>query len=148
MENQIIQQLHAYYNFFNSLNGAYCAWAKKHGLSYHKLFVLYAIYRGKGSCSQKKICEEWLIPKQTVNTILKSLEKDHYVSYQLDEADKRNKWISFTEEGLAYAMPILSELYKLESSVIEQLGLDCMDELIAHTKRYYELFQTMQEETT
>ena len=52
----------------------YGEWAKQHGMSYHAMITLYALNQDR-KCTQKQIAEEWLIPKQTVNTVVKELER-------------------------------------------------------------------------
>ena len=55
----------------------YGEWAKAHGMSYNTVMTLYALAQARG-CTQKQIAEEWLIPKQTVNTIVKELERQGF----------------------------------------------------------------------
>lgn len=46
--------------------GLYAAWSKEHEISYHELLVLYTI-REQGFCTQKQICDSYLLPRQTIN---------------------------------------------------------------------------------
>lgn len=73
--NMYLEQLNRYYAVWRENNLVYEEWAKAHGLSETGLWVLRAIYYDKESCTQKKISEQWVIPKQTVNMILKDFEK-------------------------------------------------------------------------
>lgn len=147
MEPTIQEQLHEYYMSFNATNSLYSTWAKQHGLSYYTLFTLYAIYYSDGDCYQRSICDEWLMPKQTVNSILKLLEKESYITYEVNEADKRNKKILFTEKGRAYAKPILDALYHLEKTVLEKIDPMTRQQLIDNnTLFYHKLKETLLEE--
>ena len=56
----------------NRINGGYYIWAKRHGLQENRLTVLYALGDGK-THTQTEISREWLIPKTTVNTVVKKL---------------------------------------------------------------------------
>ena len=56
----------------------YGEWAKQHGMSYHAMITLYALNQDR-KCTQKQIAEEWLIPKQTVNTVVKELERQGFL---------------------------------------------------------------------
>ena len=56
----------------------YAAVSKRHGLSYHTAMTLYALDQDEG-CTQKEIAKTWLIPKQTVNTVVKELERQGYI---------------------------------------------------------------------
>lgn len=53
------------------------------------------------------ISEEWNIPKQTVNTILKDFQKKGYINMVSDDSDKRNKLICLTESGMEYTKDII-----------------------------------------
>lgn len=46
--------------------GIYAAWSKKHGISYNEMLVFYTI-RDDGFCTQKQICDSYLLPRQTIN---------------------------------------------------------------------------------
>ena len=88
----------------------YAAVSKRHGLSYHTAMTLYALDQDEG-CTQKEIAKTWLIPKQTVNTVVKELERQGYVFFQ---TGKKEKQVRFTEAGRAFAGPCLQELYEIE----------------------------------
>lgn len=72
---QFMEQLNQYYTTWQEWNCMYEEWAKANGLSANSLLVLSAIYDSKEECTQKKISQRWLVPKQTVNMILKDFEK-------------------------------------------------------------------------
>lgn len=139
MDDAILsRQLREYYTSFNATGNLYSGWAKQHGLSYHTLFTLYAIYYGGGSCTQKQICEEWLIPKQTVSSILKALERRGYVRCEVQPEDRRNKNILLTPAGAAYAKTVLEELDKMEKRVARRLGKNTMQQIVDCNKAFYE----------
>ena len=147
MEPTIQEQLREYYMSFNATNSLYSTWAKRHGLSYYTLFTLYAIYYSDGECYQRTICDEWLMPKQTVNSILKSLEKEAYITYEVKETDKRNKKILLTKKGREYAKPILDALYQLEKTVLEKIDPKTRKQLIDDNNLFYhKLKETVMEE--
>lgn len=54
--------------------GLYAAWAKEHGIRYHELLVLYTI-RDQGFCTQRQICDSYLLPRQTINHVILDLRK-------------------------------------------------------------------------
>lgn len=114
MKDNIKSQLKDYYNFWFGMNNLYELWSKKHNLSYYSLFVLYIIKENQEKCTQKMICDQLLLPKQTVNTILNSFEKNGHVIRTVDERNKRTKLISFTKEGEVYSENILNELEQFE----------------------------------
>lgn len=69
-----------------------------------------------------------LIPKQTVNMILKDFENKKLVELFPMQGDKRNKRIQFTAAGREYADTILPALRKVELAAIQKWGLNvCTD---------------------
>lgn len=103
----------------------YRTWAKRHGMSYNTMMTLYALGQSR-KCTQKQIADEWLIPKQTVNTIIKELERLGYIRFEPLPGSKQ-KVVCLTESGRAYADSCLHELYEIESSALRSLGQPLTD---------------------
>lgn len=138
---EFIQQLNKYYAVWQEYNYVYGEWANAHGLSDNSLLVLSALYEDEDDCTQKKISQRWMIPKQTVNMILKDFEKKGFVSFSTMQEDKRNKIIHLTDAGQEYADNIISELRKAELSVIEEMGIECMKKLNDDNALFVSLFR-------
>lgn len=138
---EFIQQLNKYYAVWQEYNYVYGEWANAHGLSDNSLLVLSALYEGEDDCTQKKISQRWMIPKQTVNMILKDFEKKGFVRFSAMQEDKRNKIIHLTDAGQEYANNIISELRKAELSVIEEMGIECMKKLNDDNALFVSLFR-------
>ena len=109
------------------INAIYTQWAKNHGLSYNSLMVLTALSE-IGPCTQRDICEGWLIPKQTVNTVVRDFEKKGYLEASKGK-DKKEKLISFTPLGKSFAESFLDEAAELENRVYDVLGKENAFEL-------------------
>ena len=135
----LMEELNRYYAVWQETNYVYAQWAKAHGISVSCLSALIAIDEG-GDCTQKKISQRWLIPKQTVNMILKDFEARKLVELLPMQGDKRNKRIQFTAAGKAYADSILNELWKVELSVIQKMGVERMRRLSEDGALFIKLF--------
>lgn len=116
----------------------YGEWAKAHGMSCNEVMTLYALDLGR-PCTQKQISQEWLIPKQTLNTIVKALERQGYVYFEL-QPGKREKLVRFTEAGRAYAREHLEELYQMEERAMETLSGDLRQAIIEGTQAFTDAF--------
>ena len=55
--------------------GVYSMWAKNNNVSYNRMLVLYTI-REFGFCTQKQICDSYLLPRQTVNHVITEMRKE------------------------------------------------------------------------
>ena len=135
-----MEQLNRYYSVWQEYNYVYEEWAKSHGMSVNSLLVLSAIHEGGNDCTQRKISQRWMIPKQTINMILKELEQKGLVELLPMQEDKRNKLIQFTPAGDEYADGIISKLRKAELYVIEEMGIDRMKLLNDNMALFVELF--------
>lgn len=87
------------------------------GVKENTLALLYALDDGRPH-SQKQIYEDWLIPKTTVNTVVKELRDAGYVTLLAEEAS-REKMILLTETGKAYTREILQRVYDAERAALE-----------------------------
>ncbi len=112
----------------NRIDGLYYMAARKLGIKENMLALLYALDDGRAH-SQKQISEEWLIPKTTINTIVKEcLEKNYMVL--TNGAHTREKYIALTESGRAYAARILGSTYRAEQKAMERIIQECSPEFI------------------
>ena len=135
-----MEQLNRYYSVWQEYNYVYEEWAKAHGMSVNSLLVLSAIHEGGNDCTQRKISQRWMIPKQTINMILKEFERKGLVELLPMQEDKRNKLIQFTSAGDEYADGIISKLRKEELYVIEEMGIERMKLLNDNMALFVELF--------
>lgn len=102
----------------NTIDGLYYLSARKLGIKSNELSLLYALNDDKAH-SQKEICEEWLIPKTTINTIVKECIDKGYITFQ-EEKHSREKLIVLTEKGREYADAILSEYCRSEDEAMKR----------------------------
>ena len=102
MDQEGFEQLKAYTALWQEANAMYEKWAEKRGLSFYELLVVLSLVEADGTCNQKEICTQWLLPKQTVHTILKTFVKKEWVVLTPSEADRRNKIIGLTQTGRSF----------------------------------------------
>lgn len=101
----------------NKIDGIYYMIAKKEKTKENMLALLYALSDGK-SHSQKQICEEWLIPRTTINTVVKECINNGYVT--LTSTGRKEKNIELTDAGKAFTQKLLAELFEMEEAAINQ----------------------------
>lgn len=104
----------------NRIDNIYDNVSRKTGVKANLIWVLYAL-----DCehpqSQKQICEEWLIPKTTLNTIVKELEKNGYATLEHISGQRREMNIRLTSSGQEYAKKMLSSFYEAERKAFHQI---------------------------
>ena len=129
-------------NLFNDINraiikcrGLYSAWSANHGISYHEMLVFYTI-REFGFCTQKHICDSYLLPRQTMNNVISGMRKNGLLVYSSEHSVGREKAFVLSDKGETYAAPLLDSLDILESGALERLGSEKMAMLIQLLSEY------------
>lgn len=144
-EFSMTEQLQRYYTLWRESNTIYEEWAKSQVLSLNTLLILYSFYEDSELCTQKRISQKWLIPKQTVNAALKDFEGKGYIKLVPIPSDKRNKQILMTPCGEEFADSIISRLRKRELYVMEQMGFENIKTMNDQLALFIELFSKGEE---
>lgn len=119
----------------------YQNWAQKHNINYNTLTILYILQMEESTITQKQISYKYLIPKQTVNNIIKSLSNDGYVTLVTEENDKREKKIFLSEKGLEFSQKLLSPLFEIEERVMGKVGDEMAQQLINSLSMFGDVFE-------
>ena len=78
--------------------GVYSMWAKNNNVSYNRMLVLYTI-REFGFCTQKQICDSYLLPRQTVNHVISEMKKDGILVTDPEKSIGKEKALVLTVFG-------------------------------------------------
>ena len=132
------------YNFddlgkkISEINERIDALIAKTGLSYSEFAVLYTLAKD-GRSTQKKIGQEWLIPKQTVFNVCKDFRQKGLVQIDEQSADKRERAMSLTQKGHDVADPIVRASDELGERVFARLGEKNAQKLFSLLERFCEI---------
>ena len=135
---QYFQELNA---IFKETDAIYSELAKKSGLSDCAFWLMYSLREANGSCTQKEICNQWTMSKQTVNAALKGLEKSGYITLIVSESDKRSKYITLTDKGDKFAQENVDITFQLERLAFQKLSDAERVTMIESNRRYQELLR-------
>ena len=97
----------------NRIDQMYCDDVTRIGVKASELWLLYALDDGAPH-SQKQICQEWGLPKTTLNTTLKQAEAKGYLTLVPIAGKRRERQICLTAAGQAYARQVLRPIYGAE----------------------------------
>ncbi|MDO4270587.1 MAG: MarR family transcriptional regulator [Eubacteriales bacterium] len=136
---EIRAQMELFNTCFCKVNELYREWAKRNGMSYNTMMTLYALGESRGA-TQKQIADDWLIPKQTVNTVVKDLEKRGLVRFE-PLPGGRQKAVCLTEAGRAFADACLKTLYESEERAMRSLGGELSEAFLRGNLAYTEAFE-------
>ena len=100
-----------------NIDEVYYASEKKQRLSDAELCILYALDDGQPH-SQKEICEKWLVPKTTVNTITKKWESQGLLTLTAISGKRREMQITLTDSGKVFSKEILDFIYRAEDTAL------------------------------
>lgn len=115
-----------FYDFGRALyriDSIYDEFAKQSNVSSALLWVMYALNDGNPH-TQIEISNDWELPKTTVNTVIKEIQKDGYVELVPIKGKRREMSIVLTESGKIFADHVLSDIYKKEEEVYKNLSLE------------------------
>lgn len=104
-------------------------------LSDAELSVMYALDDGKPH-SQKEISRDWMVPKTSVNTIVKRWEKAGLLTLSPIPGKRREMYILLTDAGKEYAKGFLSFLYCAEEKALART-LERYSDTFIEAMEYY-----------
>lgn len=135
MDDQIGMHIRAYCTCLHEWNASYEDYAKSVGLNFTSLSILSALYETE-NCTQKMLCEQCFLPKQTVNAAITAFYKNGWIQMRELPEDRRNKTIHFTEEGRREAERIMWKVRQSERSAMGGLSEQEREQMVALTRRY------------
>ncbi len=135
MKSETLKLLNDINNAIIKFRGIYSAWSYEHGISYNEMLVLYTI-REQGYCTQKQICDNYLLPRQTMNHVFMVLRNQGILQYSKELSAGKEKAYTLSEHGKEYAKPFFESLDTVESRAIELLGEDKIETLTTLLLQY------------
>ena len=139
MEQDAKQMLLEYNRETKRLDDLYRCAAKQCGISECAFWILYTLRAEERQFTQAEICEFLIEPKQTVNSALKKLEAEGYLSLSAG-ADQRSKRVCLTEKGERFVKAHVDRVPEAEAAALGAMTAAERDALIRLTGRYRALF--------
>jgi DNA-binding MarR family transcriptional regulator len=121
------------------INECYHKIAIKQGLSDSAFWILFCMLDLGDGCLQKDICSFLCMNKQTVNSSVRNLEKNGFVS--LKPGTGRTMQIYLTESGKALMEEKIYPVVRAESEVFDAMPISDRKELLRLTNAYLTQFR-------
>lgn len=134
--------LYQFNSISKEIDNIYRNTAKKYGLSDCTFWIIYVLRETEKSCTQTELCNRMFEPKQTVNSALKKLENDGYISLK-HISNMKNKEIELTQKGKQLAHTTADEVLKAEYKAFNALS---NDELTIFINLYRKLASSLNKE--
>ena len=117
------------------LDGIYVQGGKLSDVEGNMTVFLYAMDDGKPH-TQKSLREEWMLPRTTLNNIVKQCEKKGYLTLEHVPGTRREMELRLTDKGKEYSKEVLSPIYEVEEEAITETLKECSPDFVAE----FELF--------
>lgn len=124
------------------IRGAYATWTSQNNVNYYEMLIFYSL-RNHARCTQKQICNNYRVPKQSINNVINALKKEGYIRLVQDEQNKREKILELTESGRIYANHIMEPLLCLEEEAVREMGQENIKHMIELTNRYGNILERL-----
>lgn len=143
MRTQCSREITEYNRMFGEASNIYARYAASHGISTTTMNILYSIYTREDICTQSQICKDWEMPRQTINSCLKGLEKDGIVTLTFCDGNRKSKHIRLTSQGEEMAGRIIAPLIQRENAAFQALEPEERQLYLQIIQKHTGLLQTM-----
>lgn len=145
MANEIMTLLNEINRAIIQFRGIYSTWSGSLGISYNEMLVFYTI-REQGYCTQKQICDHYLLPRQTMHHVITGMRKNGLLQYSRMHSFGREKAFVLSAKGQACAKPFLQALNDVETRAVSGLGADKLQALTQLLLQYNQALQDAMDE--
>ena len=108
----------------NELSGVYRNAAAQSGLSVNEFWIWYALMAEDREYTQQEICTCCGLPKQTVNTIVRGMVRQKWVTLEKMPLDRSRKQIHLTPAGRAFGEALMASAMAAERRAFGALSED------------------------
>lgn len=136
-DSEIEKILYRYNRIHKENSDLYREAAKALGVSDSVFWILYSLRETDGGATQSEICNMMYEPKQTVNSALKKMESQGYIT-MTSHQDRRRKLLILTPKGEELAEKTADKVLALECSAFQEMP-------DADRQAFLNLFQTYTE---
>ena len=140
MEN-IQKQLELINQQIKELANIYKLSLVKFNISENEFWIWYALIIMNEECTQQDIVNNWFISKQTVNTIIKKLVKNNYITLKTMQNNHNKKIICLTKKGRDYGEKIVLPMSSMELKSFGKLTLEDRKKLIEIMSKYIQILK-------
>lgn len=141
METPIILVLAAFNRAHKRMNVLYHNYARDAGISDAAFWLMYSLYEKGGPCTQTELCEAWFFAPQTINSALKSLEKQGLIILDSVPNSRKNKQLFFSEAGEQLVREKIIPLVQAEEQSFLRLDEQERNALLKITQKHIDILE-------
>lgn len=117
-ENDLFER---YYKSWRGIDATYDQIAASCGVTSNIMNILTLLYKHRTPMTQNELSRELHLSRQTITSVVDSLEQRGLVSRSIAENDRRSRMITLTEEGRASGRHIGRTMRNVELSAFKKL---------------------------
>ena len=121
---------------YNQVDKTYYEFARASGLSSCAFWMVYDLYQAHGQLEMRVLGETWAYSKQTINSALKTLEERGLIDTAYVAGSRRNKVVTLTDKGAAFARRYLRPAVESEWRAFDSLEPRERQTLVRLLKKY------------
>lgn len=120
----------------------YHSYSASKNLSDSESVIIYSLRLFSEPLTQTRLCSMVYLSKQTVNSSLKKMEREGYISLQNAKDSKKVKLVSLTEKGEKLAENVADKIIERELSALRAMPEGKAEEFISLYALYAECLKT------
>lgn len=136
MKEHLSAAMERFNQLYKEIDEIYHIYAKKYNLSDSALWLFYSLYESSEPLTQSALCAAWHYPPQTINSLLKKMERQGYLILTPAKGSQKTKAILLTEQGQALMEEMISPLILAENRALQKLTEEEQDALLGLTGKY------------
>ena len=149
MARTMEQVLEQYYESWLGLDAVYEKWAARRGITFNMLNILTLLVEQPEPMSQNELCRRLHLSKQTVASVIDSLEKRGMAVRRVSEEHRRSRMVCLTGQGEAFAREISGALHQFELHALSMLSVEEQAALVDTThKLWRSMADSLEQEET
>lgn len=146
-KNYLHEILIEYNRIFKDTDEIYHTFAKNYGLSDCAFWIFYMLRETDSQYTQSDICDMLCMPRQSVNSAIKSLEKEGYIELRPAENNKKNKILYVTEKGTDFTKKSVDKVIDAEIKALEGFSQDELEFFLDLSRKYAHLLRNEAEKS-
>ena len=135
-DGELAARLAAFNQLYKEMDQVYHQYARDRNISDTALWLLYSLCEEEGPYTQRELCTAWHWPPQTVNSALKSLEKQGILRLDPQPGSRKNKIVRLTSTGQQLVRETIVPVFLAEKRALESLEPEEQEQLLVLTRRY------------
>ena len=142
MKKDYSDPLATFNQLYKEMDEIYHQYARDHGMSDTAMWLLYSLCLSDTPYTQREICSEWHYPPQTLNSALKTLERQGLIALESVPGNQKNKLVVLTERGNSVVQQMIIPLVAAERQSFMELQEGEKEALLSLTQKYVDLLQS------